>query len=337
MTRNELVFSASENHPAIIVDHSTTDKGIYLENIRAALAGATFKAYAGALARFSEWCNSEGRAAVPATPGTIAAYIGQLEREGRKAATILQAVAGIAKAHRVAGVENPCSSEQVRAAVRAMKRRVGVAPKQKAAATTDVLQTIVAGIDGKTLLGKRDRALLLCGFAGAFRRSELVALRLGDLNQTTDDTGRAVIEVTVRRSKTDQIGEGMVKALFAAHKKNAAFCPVRALREWIAAAGLTDPEAPLFPRVLKGDHLSASEALAPQAVALVLKKRAAAAGVELDLAGHSLRRGFVTSAISAGASERSIMYQTGHKSPLMVRRYIERRNAVTDNAAALLG
>ena len=109
-----------------------------------------------------------------------------------------------------------------------------------------------------------------------------------------------------------------------------------ALRAWIAASGLSG-EDPLFPRIRKGGQLDARPvSMGGDSVALIVKRRAAAAGVELDLSGHSLRRGFVTSAISAGASERAIMNQTGHRSPMMVRRYIERASVVTDNAAALL-
>ncbi len=125
----------------------------------------------------------------------------------------------------------------------------------------------------------------------------------------------------------------MTKAIFAAPKEFKNVCPVRALRDWISAAGLAGDD-PLFPSIKKGGKLS-GVALSGHSVAAIVQTRAAAAGVELDLSGHSLRRGFVTSAVEAGATERAIMNQTGHKSVLTVRRYIERHDAIADNAASL--
>lgn len=142
-----------------------------------------------------------------------------------------------------------------------------------------------------------------------------------------------MIVVTVRKSKTDQTGAGMTKAIFATKERSKSACPVRAVREWIAAAGLSGDDV-LFPSIRKGGKVS-GVALSGHSVAAIVQNRAAAAGVELDLSGHSLRRGFVTSAVEAGATERAIMNQTGHKSVLTVRRYIERHDAIADNAASL--
>jgi len=311
------------------------DKMRFQRNVIDTLAGETMRAYKSRLSAFASWCESAGRSALPASPATVAAYLESLESAGKSAATISQVVAAISKLHKVQGLENPCLSEVVKAARKAARRRLGVAPHQKAAATVDVVRALVSGIEGMTLTDKRDKALLLCGFAGAFRRSELAALRVSDLTEEKTPEGRPVFVVTVRHSKTDQEGRGMNKAIFAARPREKRFCPVAALREWIAAAGLAGDD-PLFPRIRKGGQLDKAAPLGGDSVALIIKKRAAAAGVELELSGHSLRRGFVTSAIAAGASERSIMNQTGHKSPMMVRRYIERASVVSDNAAALL-
>lgn len=319
-----------------VVTMNDDDKNRFQRNIIDTMAGETMRAYKSRLAAFSAWCESAGRSSLPASPATVAAYLESLESAGKTAATISQVVAAISKVHSVEGLDNPCLSEVVKAARKAARRRLGTAPHQKGAATSEVVHALVSGIDGDTLADKRDKALLLCGFAGAFRRSELAALRVSDLTEEKTPEGRPVIVVTLRKSKTDQEGRGMSKAIFAARPREKRFCPVAALRDWIAAAGLSG-DAPLFPRIRKGGQVDAAPVpMGGDSVALIIKRRAAAAGVELELSGHSLRRGFVTSAIGAGASERAIMNQTGHKSPMMVRRYIERASVVNDNAAALL-
>lgn len=312
---------------------SKEDKARFLRNVADTMAAESLRAYNSRWSAFVAWADRVGRVACPASPATVAAYLEELESQGKSAATIAQVVAAISKAHKVRGIASPCSSEEVKTARKAAARRLGTAPRQKAAATSEVVKAIVSAIDG-TMIDLRDRALILTGFAGAFRRSELAALRLSDLREEKSADGRPVIVVTVRRSKTDQTGAGMEKAIFAAPGRSKKFCPVAALRAWIAAAGL-EGDAPLFPRIMKGGRIGA-DCMTGEAVALVIKKRAAAASVELDLSGHSLRRGFVTSAVAAGASERAIMNQTGHKSVVTVRRYIERNNVLTDNAAAAI-
>lgn len=315
---------------------SKEDHARFLRNIADTMAKESLRAYNTQWGAFCAWADRVGRESFPASPSTVAAYLDELEANGKRVATIAQAVAAISKAHKIRGAASPCASEEVRAARKAAARRAADrgegAPRPKAAATSEVIRTLVNSIEGDSLLDLRDRALILCGFYGAFRRSELAALRLSDLREEKGEDGRPVIVVTVRKSKTDQTGEGMDKAIFPAAGKSKKYCPVAALRAWIAAAGLSGND-PLFPRIRKGGHIGA-DCMGGDSVALVLKKRAAAAGVELDISGHSLRRGFVTSAVTAGASERSIMNQTGHKSVLTLRRYIERLNAISDNAAA---
>lgn len=310
------------------------DKGRFARNFLDTMAGETLRAYRSRFSAFAAWCAAAGRESMPATSATVAAYLEHLETTGHKAATINQVVAAISKAHKAAGAVNPCASDEVKTARKAASRRLGVAPHQKAAATLDVTRGIVSGITGKSLVDLRDKALLLCGFYGAFRRSELVGLRCSDLSEEKDKSGRPVVVVTVRKSKTDQEGRGMTKAIFAASKEFKSVCPVRALREWISAAGLAGDDC-LFPSIKKGGKVS-GVALSGHAVAHIIQNRAASAGVELELSGHSLRRGFVTSAVEKDASERSIMNQTGHKSVATLRRYIERHDAISDNAAALL-
>jgi integrase len=178
------------------------------------------------------------------------------------------------------------------------------------------------------LLGTRDRALLLIGFAGAFRRSELVGLNVEDASFTGDG-----LVVTLPRSKTDQEGEG--RKVGIPYGSNPATCPVRSLRAWIETAGIT--AGPLFRSVNRYGRVQPGR-LSDKAVALIVKRYAQASGRDArTFSGHSLRVGLVTAAAMAGASERAIMNQTGHRSTVMVRRYIRDASLFRDNAAARAG
>ena len=173
----------------------------------------------------------------------------------------------------------------------------------------------------------RDRALLLVGFSGGFRRSELVALDVADVTDTEDG-----LKILIRRSKTDQEGEG--RTLGIPYGSDPKTCPVRAYRKWIETAGIT--EGPVFRAFRHGAW--AADALTDRVIALVVKKAAVRVGIEAaGLAGHSLRAGHATTASRNGASEASIMRQTGHRSVQMVRRYIREGSLFHDNAGAKLG
>jgi integrase len=178
-----------------------------------------------------------------------------------------------------------------------------------------------------SLLGIRDRALLLVGFAGAFRRSELVGLDVADV-----EFKREGLVVTLERSKTDQEGAG--RKIGIPYGSNPATCPVRALQAWLEASATT--EGALFRTMNRHGHVK--DRLSGQGVAIVVKRCAEAAGLNPDdYAGHSLRSGLATSAAAAGVSERAIMNQTGHKSVNMVRRYIREGSLFRENAAAGVG
>ena len=186
---------------------------------------------------------------------------------------------------------------------------------------------MVAGLP-EGLLGIRDRALLLVGFAGAFRRSELVGLDIADLDFNHDG-----LTVTLRRSKTDQEGEGRKVGL--PYGSNPSTCPVRSLQAWIEASAIE--AGPVFRSVNRHGRLQ-PDRLSDKAVALVVKRRAEAAGLDPSrYAGHSLRAGLATAAANAGVSERAIMAQTGHRSVQMVRRYIRDGSLFRENAAAKVG
>ena len=178
-----------------------------------------------------------------------------------------------------------------------------------------------------TLIGLRDRALILLGFAGAFRRAEIVSLDVGDLGFNRDG-----LTVTLRRSKTDQQGQG--RKIGIPYGSNPETCPVRTLQAWLEEGGVT--EGPLFRSLNR--HGALQGRLSPVGVARVVKKLAERAGLDpAKYAGHSLRAGHATSAAASGASERSIMNQTGHRSVQMVRRYIREGSLFRENSAGKLG
>ena len=244
-----------------------------------------------------------------------------------KPATIDARLAAISAAHRAAGYDSPTKEEAVRLVRRGVRRTLGTAQRQVHPVTVPDLRTMLQGL-GTDPAGCRDRALLLLGFAGALRRSELVGLDVADLTGGTDG-----LTVCLRRSKTDQEGAG--RTLGIPFGSNLATCPVRAWRAWLALSSIT--EGPAFRPVDRHGHIGPTR-LSGQAVALVLKRHAARAGLDpAEVAGHSLRAGLATSAASAGVPERVIAEQTGHKGTAMLRRYIREGSLFRENAASAVG
>jgi integrase len=249
--------------------------------------------------------------------------------EKHKPATIGRHLAAIASAHKARGYSSPASMQHgvVAQVWHGIRRTHGTVQAQKQPILTPDLRAMVGTLSDR-LLAKRDRALLVVGFAGAFRRSELVGLNCEDVEFTPDG-----LVVTLRRSKTDQDGQGRKVGLpYGSHPET---CPVRALRAWIDASGIE--AGPLFRHINRHDDIQPGR-LSGTAVALIVKRHAGAAGLDAaKVAGHSLRAGLATSAAIAGASERSIMAQTGHRSANMVRRYIRDASLFRENAAAVVG
>lgn len=280
---------------------------------RAALSANTMRAYRGDWEEFQLWCAGRDRSALPASPATVANYASTLATAGKKVPTIARKLAAIRFFHRGAGEENPTDNAGVSAILKGIRRTVGTAPRQKAPATVDVIHALMARIEPETLQGKRDRALLLLGFAGAFRRSELVAITVEDL--TFSDEG---VDVFLPKSKTDQEAKGQSVAVL----NGKALKPADRLKEWLSAAGIAS--GPIFRRINRGDHLT-DEPLSAQSVALIVKKYADAAGLDVErLSGHSLRAGFVTSAAENRASISRIMEVTRHRDPRTVETYVRR-------------
>jgi integrase len=285
-----------------------------------AKAPRTRQEYRRAWDAFVSWCERQGRSPLPALPDTVALYL-TARAQAHTVATIEQDLSAISAAHRVAGLDTPRSAAVVREVRSGIRRRLGVAPKVKAPLLAEELKKVVQALP-RTLAGIRDRALLLLGFAAALRRGELVALEVRDLEWTEEG-----LKLTVRRSKTDQEGAG--RPIGVPFGKEA--CPVKALKAWLEAAGIT--EGPVFREVTRHGRVGES-ALSGRSVARIVQRAAKGVGLEpSSYAGHSLRAGLATSAAREGKSERSIMNQTGHKSTAMVRRYIRDAELFRENAA----
>jgi integrase len=283
------------------------------------IAANTRRAYASDLAQFEAWGGS-----IPATPVMVAAYLGA-HSETLSVATLVRRVATISKVHQAKGLPNPCRSEIVRATLRGVKRTRGIAQREaKPLLREDLFRVLDAVAEG--MKDTRDRALLLIGFAGGFRRSEIVGLDCRDVERV-----RQGIILTLRRSKTDQEGAGRKVGIPFGRTRHR---PVLALERWLAASGIE--AGPIFRPVDRHGRV-ASERLSGEAVSLTVKERVAAASIDpTGLSGHSLRAGFATSAVQAGVSTLKVRAQTGHASDAMLGLYIRDGELFLDNAAGAL-
>jgi len=296
------------------------------EFVRHSKAENTIRAYQSDWCHFEGWCKAHGQASLPATPETVALYVTDLAST-HKTATITRRISSVSQAHQIAGFETPTKSAHVRLVLAGIRRTKGTAQAAKTPVLVDDLRRMIARLP-ENLLGVRDRALLLIGFCGAFRRSELVALDAADVAITRDG-----LVVTIRRSKTDQEGEGRKIGIpYASHVET---CPVRSFQEWLEKSGIT--QGPLFRPIDRFGRV-ASIRLSAAAVAQLVKRYASAVGLDAtEFAGHSLRSGLATSAAMGGASERSIMKQTGHRSEKMLRRYVKNGSLFRENAVSVVG
>lgn len=285
------------------------------ELLHASLAENTRRAYRSDLAHFLAWGGT-----IPASPEMVATYLA--DWAGRlSVASLTRRVASISKAHTSQGMKSPTRSDLVSGTLKGIRRRYGVAQYQVTPILREDLLAMVTDLSGTK--GIRDRALLLLGFAGAFRRSELVSLNVEDLEFV--DRG---LVVNLRRSKTDQEGQGRKLAIPFAR---GAMCPVRATKAWLDYAGIT--EGPIF-RCLDRHEGIADIRLSASAVAQVVKKRIQEIGLDpRKYSGHSLRAGLITSAARLGVSVWKIKAQSGHRSEAMVSRYVRDEDLFNNNAA----
>ena len=317
-----LIVPQTENQTAalVVVQDAHERAREFVQNSK---ASSTIRGYRSDWRSFETWCVASGLTALPAEPGTVALYLAA-HADRLKPATLSRHMAAIAIAHQAAGHESPASMRHaaVSEVLKGIRRTKGVAQARKAPLLATQLIRAIA-VMRTDLVGLRDRALLLIGFAGAFRRSELVSLDVADV--VIDNDG---LTVTLRRSKTDQEGAG--RKIGIPRGSSPDTCPVRALRAWMDAASIT--EGPLFRSVNR--HGRVGSRLSDKHVAIAVKQAAAPVGLDAkSFAGHSLRAGLVTSAAISGRSDRSIMNQTGHRSVAMVQRYVRDASLFRDNAA----
>lgn len=296
--------------------------------LAAAKAESTRRAYRADWEHFQTWCRKHSLATLPATPETVAFYLTDLAGS-HKPATLRRRLTVISRAHQAAGHPSPASMQQVLVSetLKGIRRTVGTVQTGKRPLYTAQVRAMIRALP-ENLQGIRDRALLLIGFAGGFRRSELAGLAVEDIAVEKDG-----LVVALKRSKTDQEGQGRKVALpYGSHPET---CPVRAYREWLEAAGLE--QGAVFRAIDRHGRLEA-RALHKDSVGLVVKRAAGRIGLDAaEYAGHSLRAGLATQAYLNGANELAIMQQTGHRSLATVRKYIREGSLFRDNPAAKLG
>ena len=285
------------------------------EYLRESLAESSKKAYRSDIQHFIAWGGI-----IPTTPETLARYLAA-HAQTHSNATLTRRLTSISRAHTSQGYPSPTQSDLVHATLHGIRRVHGTAQQQVSPILKADILAMVENLSG--IIGARDKALLLVGFAGAFRRSELVAINCTDIEWVEQG-----MIVHIRRSKTDQTGEGRKVGIPYARGRH---CPVISLKQWLAAANITGGF--LFRAVTKHGHIGEA-ALSREAVAIIVKKRAQAIGLDAaKYSGHSLRAGLVTSAAQAGVSSWKLKAQTGHKSDAMLARYVRGGQLFEDNAA----
>ena len=296
-----------------------------LKNLKNSKAHNTLRAYQADFNDFSSFCVKNGFSSLPTQPKIIALYITNLSKYS-KFSTLKRRIASISVIHKLKGHYLDTKHPSIIENIMGIKRRKGSLQKGKKPILINHLREIIKVIDEQkkeSIKKLRDRSIILIGFSGGFRRNEIVSLDYDDLDFVAEG-----LKVNIKRSKTDQFGEGSTKGL--PYFENSQYCPVLSLKKWIDSSNISS--GPLFRRFTKGSNLS-KHRLTDQTVALLIKEYLQLAGIDSkNYSGHSLRSGFATSAAEAGAEERSIMAMTGHKSSEMVRRYIKEANLFKNNA-----
>lgn len=284
-------------------------------------AASTLRAYRSDWAIFERWCCDRGLQPLPAAPEVIAVFLSSQASDGSKPATLTRRVAAIRYFHQIAGITvSPTASEIVKSTIKGIKRALGTAKSQKAPATADRLIKMLEHVPD-TLQGSRDRAILLFGFAGAFRRSELSQLLVRDLELVPGG-----LRVHIRKSKTDQEGFGQVVPIIRGEH----ICPIKAVTIWLEKANIQS--GPIFRRLGKGGKIF-KKSLTPHSIGKIVKLYAEKAGYNPDdYGGHSLRAGFLTSAAMNGASIFKMMDISRHKSVDTLKGYVRQAEEFKDHA-----
>ena len=297
-----------------------------LLNLKSSKANNTVRAYKSDFNDFGLFCAQNGFKSLPSEPKIVSLYLTHLSTRDIKMSTLKRRLVSIGVIHKLKGYYLDTKHPIIIENIMGIKRRKGSFQKGKKPLLINNLKLIINVIDEyneEDIKKLRDRSIILMGFSGGFRRNEIVSLDYEDLDFVNEG-----LKINLKRSKTDQFGEGSVKGL--PYFDNSVYCPVLSLKNWIEISNIDS--GPLFRRFSKGSKLS-NNRLTDQTVAILIKKYLQLAGIDnRNYSGHSLRSGFATSAAESGAEERSIMAMTGHKSTEMVRRYIKEANLFKNNA-----
>ena len=296
-----------------------------LKNLKSSKANNTLRAYRSDFRDFGAFCAKHGLMSLPSEPKIVSLYLTHLSKNS-KISTLRRRLVSISMVHKLQGhyldTKHPIIVENLMG----IRRVKGSIQKGKKPLLLNHLKTIIEVIHNQNIedIKKfRDKSIILVGFGGGFRRTEIISINHEDLEFVTEG-----LKITIKKSKTDQFGEGMIKGL--PYFTNEFYCPISNLKKWLEISKIKS--GPIFRRFSKGSSLT-DKRLTDQSVALLIKKYLNLAGIDNEnFAGHSLRSGFATVAAEAGADERSIMAMTGHKSTQMVRRYIKEANIFKNNA-----
>jgi len=297
-----------------------------LKNLKSSKSNNTVRAYKSDFKDFGLFCAQNGFKNLPSDPKIISLYLTHLSTKEVKLSTIKRRLVSIGVIHKMKGHYLDTKHPVIVENLMGIKRRKGSFQKGKKPLLINNLKQIIDVINqqnSEDIKKLRDKSIILIGFSGGFRRNEIVSLDYEDLEFVYEG-----VKINIKRSKTDQFGEGSTKAI--PYFDNKLYCPVTVLERWLNVSKLK--KGPLFRRFSKGSKLS-NYRLTDQTVALLIKNYLNLAGIDSkNYSGHSLRSGFATSAAESGAEERSIMAMTGHKSTEMVRRYIKEANLFKNNA-----
>ena len=297
-----------------------------LLNLKNSKAINTVRAYKSDFNHFGLFCSQNGFKSLPSEPKIVSLYLTHLSTKDLKMSTLKRRLVSIGVIHKLKGHYLDTKHPSIIENIMGIKRRKGSVQRAKKPILISNLKQIINVIDKENndeIKKLRDRSIILIGFSGGFRRNEIISLDYDDLDFVTEG-----LKITLRKSKTDQFGEGMLKAI--PYFENSQYCPVVSLQNWIKISKISS--GPIFRRFVKGSKLS-DYRLTDQTVALLIKKYLKLTGIDnKNYSGHSLRSGFATSAAESGVEERSIMAMTGHKSTEMVRRYIKEANLFKNNA-----
>ena len=296
-----------------------------LNNLKLSKANNTLRAYKSDFKDFGVFCAKHGFNSIPTEPKIVSLYLTHLSAKS-KISTLRRRLVSIGVVHKLKGHYLDTKHPVIIENLMGIKRKKGSIQTGKKPILINHLKQIINVIDEQKIekIKKlRNRTLILVGFGGGFRRTELISLDYEDLDFVEEG-----VKITLRRSKTDQFGEGMIKGL--PYFSNEKYCPVRSLRNWLTLSKIKTGS--IFRRLAKGSTIT-SHRLTDQSVVLIIKDCLKLAGIESqNYSGHSLRSGFATVAAESGADERSIMAMTGHKTTQMVRRYIREANIFKNNA-----